>query len=72
VRRSSKVLDAAITLLLWPIFITKNAAAYANLYPGLIAKVAVFVVFIPLIAITSLMWAGLWIVVVGVAVNLLK
>ncbi|MCK1618038.1 hypothetical protein IVA96_15575 [Bradyrhizobium sp. 159] len=65
-------MSSILTLLLWQIFITKNAAVYASLYPRRLAKVAVFVVFIPLIAITSLMWAGLWIVGVGRAMNLFR
>jgi len=49
-----------------------NLAAYANTREGLSAKVATFVDFLPVIALTTACWAAGWVIVVWLALRLVN
>jgi hypothetical protein len=69
---SKRVLDAVQIALALPIYQILNLATYANTRQGLPAKIATFIVFLPIIAITTACWATAWAIGVWLALRLFK
>jgi glucan phosphoethanolaminetransferase (alkaline phosphatase superfamily) len=52
--------DIAKAVFAWPLYATWNAAAYANTYPSFVAKAATFLTMLPVLILTTAVWAMLW------------
>jgi hypothetical protein len=53
-------LSAAKTIFGWPLYATWNAWVYASTHHGLTARAHTFLTFVPVLTLTSLVWAMLW------------
>jgi hypothetical protein len=55
-------MNAIKIALALPIYQTANLTAYAKTREGWPARIATFVVFLPIIAVTTACWGAVWIV----------
>jgi hypothetical protein len=53
-------LDAAKAIFGWPLYATWNAWIYASSHHGWTTKALTFLTFVPVLALTSSVWAMLW------------
>jgi hypothetical protein len=53
-------LDAAKAIFGWPLYATWNAWIYASSHNGWTTKALTFLTFVPVLALTSSVWAMLW------------
>lgn len=49
-----------MAVLFWPLYATWNSLVYANTYPTLRGKAATFLTMLPVLVLTTAVWAGLW------------
>jgi hypothetical protein len=52
--------NAARAIFGWPIYSTLNAVSFSGAQPGLRARVATFTQFLPVLCITTAIWASVW------------
>ncbi len=55
-----RCIPGVLLIFAFPLVMVANVFAYARLQRGWMAKVGMFVTFLPVIAITSLIWFGCW------------
>jgi hypothetical protein len=67
-KRITEGLKIALAL---PVYQIANLVAYANTHQGWFAKVATIVVFLPIIALTTAVWAMAWTFVLSAGYMLL-
>ena len=53
-------LGAAKTIFGWPLYATWNAWVYASTHHGWTARAHTFLTFVPVLALTSSVWAMHW------------
>jgi hypothetical protein len=68
-KRFGEAIRIAIGL---PIYQIVNLVAYANTRKGWPAKVATVVVFLPIVALTTMCWAAAWTIVFWLTYQLMK
>ena len=56
----NRVLEGAKVALFFPFVQIYNLSLYANTRDGWVAKIATFVTFIPIMVVTTTVWAGAW------------
>jgi hypothetical protein len=52
--------DLARLVVAWPVYATYHAISLANTYQGFRAKAVTFLTFLPVIVVTSGVWALMW------------
>jgi hypothetical protein len=57
---TKRIIASVMIALALPAYQAANLIAYANTRAGRLAKVATFVAFLPIIALTTACWIGLW------------
>jgi hypothetical protein len=55
-----RFLEGAKVALFFPFIQIYNLCLYANTRDGWVAKIATFIIFIPIMVITTTVWAGAW------------
>ena len=51
---------SAKIIFAWPLFVTYHAVALAKTYQGFRARAVTFLTFLPVVVITSAVWAMSW------------
>ena len=69
---SERVKDALKIALALPVYQIVNLATYANTRKGWLAKIATFVVFLPIFAFTTVCWAAIWVIAVRLVLYLVN
>jgi hypothetical protein len=67
-----RVAEAIKIALALPAYQIANLAAYANTRKGWSAKIATFVVFLPVFVLTTTCWAAVWVIAVWLALRLVN
>lgn len=52
--------NAAKAIFGWPLYSTLNAVLFSSAQPGWRARVATFMQFLPVLCITTGIWAAIW------------
>ena len=66
-RRRTRWRERLLILFALPLAMIANIYAYARLQKGWPAQVGMFIVFIPVIALTSVIWFSAWAIAFGFA-----
>ena len=59
-----RISDGLLIALALPVYQTWHIAKYANTREGWAAKIGMFITFLPVIAVCSLIWGVLWATIV--------
>ena len=63
-------LDAAKAIYAWPLYATWNAWIFASSHHRWTARAHTFLTFVPVLALTSLVWAMLWATIIWLLLQL--
>jgi hypothetical protein len=70
-RRLTRWREGLLILFALPLAMVANLYAYSRLQKGWSAQVGVFIVFVPVIVITSMIWFAAWAVAISITLHLL-
>jgi hypothetical protein len=65
IRWVKRIPEGLLILLALPVYQLWYIAKYANTREGRAAKIGLFISFLPLIAISSVIWGFLWVMMLG-------